>query len=518
MIKRITLINPPYSETENTVTTISVPMGISSIAAVLEKEGYDVNVIDASVDGTPLEEIVEDVKSRKPDLIGLSCIFVSYHQAIVKLAIMLKEELDVPVILGGNHATALAHHFIEKEGIDFVGKGEGEALLPPFIEALNTNSDLKNIEGLVYIEDGKVIDTGPGPILKDLDDLPMPAYHLFDMKKYKSFELMYSRGCPFKCTFCASQVVFTRKVRYKPIEHTIGELRYLVDNFGNLPTVFYDDTYTLREKHVMKLLDRMLEEKFDLKWRCATRVSVIKTSMLNKMKEAGCDQIKFGIESGNDEMLLKLRKAIKVSEVREAVYLTKKAGIMCSTFFMIGNIGESKESVFDSFRLIKDIRPSTASFAIAIPLPGTEMANELEETGLITQEELDWNHLLPMRMITRDYEPYAAELAARRGSLTPEEIMKYGKIGNYLVNVALIYSPKEILFRMKADGFIKTLGELGKVVISAITNFSFFIKTSKLYFGLEKLPEFEEKKQGGSANPPGKKIDKKETVNETVNS
>ncbi len=518
MIKRITLIYPPYSESENTVTTISVPMGISSIAAVLEKKGYEVSIIDASVDGTPLEEIVEKVKEINPDLIGLSCIFVSYHHAIVQLAKMLKDQYDVPIILGGNHATALSHHFIEKEGIDFVGKGEGEALMPPFIEALNSNSDLKKVEGLVFKENGKIIDTGPGPILKDLDDLPMPAYHLFDMKKYKAFELMYSRGCPFKCTFCASQVVFTRKVRYKPIEHTIGELRYLVDNFGNLPTVFYDDTYTLREKHVMKLLQRMIDERFNLKWRCATRVSVIKPAMLDKMKEAGCIQIKFGIESGNDEMLLKLRKAIKVSEVREAVYLTKKAGIMCSTFFMIGNIGESKESVFDSFRLIKDIRPSTASFAIAIPLPGTEMAEELEETGMVTQEELDWNHLLPLRMITRDYEPYAAELAARRSSLTAEEIMTYGKMGNYMSNLSLIYSPKEILFRMKADGFFKTLGEVGKVLISSITNFSFFVKTSKIYFRLEKLPAFVEKTQVKPAEPIKKEAKKEEPLKEPVSS
>jgi len=310
-------------------------------------------------------------------------------------------------------------------------------------------------------------------------------------------------------------VVFTRKVRYKPIEHTIGELRHLVDNFGRLPTVFYDDTYTLREKHVMTLLNRMLEEKFDLTWRCATRVSVIKTDMLNKMKEAGCEQIKFGIESGNDEMLQKLRKAIKVSEVREAVYLTKKAGIMCSTFFMIGNLGESMDSVNDSFKLIKDIKPSTASFAIALPLPGTQMAQELEEGGYVNQEELDWNYLLPFNMMSREYEPYAAELAARRCDLTAEELMELGKTGNYLPVLALLYSPKEVIFRMKSDGVFKTLKEYSKAVISAFTNFLFFIKASKFYLGLEKLPEMVMNDDVKSETRV-EKINKEEEVNEPV--
>ncbi|MBN3038390.1 MAG: cobalamin-dependent protein [Candidatus Omnitrophica bacterium] len=429
-VDNITLVYPPYAQRVVSPPTISPPMGLCSLAASLLKGGFKVKIIDANVEHLDNKEVVRRIKEDRPQAIGISCIFTATYNSTKDLAAQLKKETDIPIIVGGNQATAMSRHLIEDENIDFVIKGEGEISLVNLLNNLNASiEELKKIRALVFRQGKEIISSPEQEYVRQLDEIPLPPYQLFPMQRYSEYNISCSRGCPFDCTFCASKVVFGRGIRLRSVDNVIAELELLVSRYGIKPLVFYDDFFTANRAYVNELMDKMIAKKWDLKWRCATRVNLTSTNVISKMKEAGCQLIKYGVESGSPDILNTIKKGIARPEIKRALEVTKAARMPYSTFFMIGNRGENLETVKESFRLIKELDIEQASFAITVPLPGTELAQSLIKDGILDYRTIDWDLLLPLHLIDREYEKYSADLAQKWCQLTPAKILELGKIG-----------------------------------------------------------------------------------------
>ena len=211
MIKRVLFVNPNFLLRKKFDFDLTYPLGIIYIAAVLEKEGYEVNVIDANALNLSNEQIVKESEKFKPDIIGISCNFAPLHNPTLRLAGVIKDNLGIPVAIGGNHACALKDTFINNKNIDFVLKGESEYSFLDLIRAINDKRGLDKVKGLIYKNLGKVFETKLPSVIPDLNRLPMPSFHLLPLELYGRYSIITSRGCPFNCSYCASKVVFGKR-------------------------------------------------------------------------------------------------------------------------------------------------------------------------------------------------------------------------------------------------------------------------------------------------------------------
>lgn len=475
---KITLVFPPYPERVPTPPTISAPMGLCSLAAVLLKEGFAVQIIDANVERLDYDQIAARIKEDPPQAIGISCLFTAFYNSSRALAARLKKEFALPVIVGGNQATAMSKYMIEDKNIDFVVTGEGELPLANLLRSLNGGvGDIGQVKGVVFRDGGRIIATPRQEGIKNLDDIPLPPYHLFPMQRYREYNLSCSRGCPFDCTFCASKVIFGRSLRMRSVDNVIAELELLLSRYGEKPLVFYDDFFTADRAYTEELMDKIIAKKWGLKWRCATRVNVTSKEVIAKMKQAGCQLIKYGVESGSPRILQTIKKGISRRQVKETLGATKEAGMPYSTFFMIGNPGEDRETVKDSLRLIKELDIEQASFAITVPLPGTELSESLIKKGVLDYRAIDWDLLLPLHLIDRDYERYSAELAQKWCRLKAGEILELGKIGALFCKINIFL--KTLSKKVKRDDPLRqSLVLLKELIRHPIL----FLKALEFYF------------------------------------
>ena len=433
---KVTLIFPNYLLHEEFGEPSDPPLGIANIAAVLEREGHDVSIIDASMENLTVDKTCSRLAQIKPDIVGISCNYSPLHNPTLKLAAMIKSEFSIPVIVGGNHATAMAEHLLRQSNdIDVIVRGEGEAIMPGIIEMLQHDLKLSQVKGITYREGDSVINTPDVPLIADLDGLPMPAYHLLPVEKYRRFNIMASRGCPFDCSFCASCVIFKRKVRYRSPKHVIDEVEYLLHNYGEKPVWFSDDTFTTNPKYTISLLEELSRRKFGIKWSCLLRVDVTTKELLERMRDAGCIYISYGIESGNQEILNKIGKGITIKEILATLDMTHQVGIKQYAFFMAGYPGETWGTIMDSYKLIYQSKLDGAAFSILIPLPGSRLMTELIEKNLIRLDEIKWDYLFA-RTLKEGHLSYSADLASRWCELSGMELIEACEIGRHFPEIS----------------------------------------------------------------------------------
>jgi radical SAM superfamily enzyme YgiQ (UPF0313 family) len=225
----------------------------------------------------------------------------------------------------------------------------------------------------------------------------MPAYNLLPIEKYRpakgtykrlpAMSMMTSRGCPGRCTFC-SKTLGTVMV-FKSAKKIFGEINYLIKNYGIKEILFYDDTFTVYKSNVLKLCGMIIKNKTDITWTCFARVDFIDEEMLKKMKEAGCHQIMYGVESTNGAVLKNINKKIQIKQVIKAVEWTKKAKIECRVAFMVGNPGDSAKIIKQNIEFVNKIDPDLLVVNITTPFPGTAMFNWAKSKNLLLT--YDWD-------------------------------------------------------------------------------------------------------------------------------
>lgn len=432
-MKKIVLLMPNTHEIINLNVKKDPPIGILYIAAVLRKAGYEVHIIDAFAMNLDIDDTVAKIMLIQPDYVGISCNYSPLHNVTLRIANEIKRKSEnINIFVGGNHATASSGKLLlqSKGNIDVICLGQGEKSVLSYITSMDKGTDFTGIPGISYIFDGVEHRNELFEIIENLDELPFPAYDLVDMRMYERYNIIASRGCPYSCTYCASNVIVNRKVRYRSATDIVDEIEMLIKNYGEKMVWFSDDTFTANLKFANSLMDEIEKRKIKFVWSCLTRVNNTSISLIKKMKKNGCRYISYGIESGNNYILSSMNKMITKEEIINTIQLTKEAEIEVYTFFLIGYPGETLKTVEDSFDLIAEAKPDGASFAIVIPLPGTEMWRQLENSNIICFDEIKWDYLFAKTGSYTEYERYSASLASRWCEISEQNLIDLYNRGN----------------------------------------------------------------------------------------
>ncbi len=423
---KIALINTPYLSIYGSAKRLVgsyFPLGLGYITAVLQRRGHEVILLDPESQGISLSNLRLKLRDFSPNIVGLSCTTPSFGNA-QKIARMVKEETKATVVLGGVHASALPESVLTQHPeFDLVVIGEGEYTM---LELCNNyqrgQRNLSSILGIAFRDHNKVHINPPRPLIENLDELPLPARDLVDLSKYtpqtflnigeKSASIITSRGCPFRCIFCASHVTMGRRYRLRSPETVVSEIEYLIKNYEVRYILIKDDTFTVNEERVKQICQLIIERKLNIKWHCMVRADTASFEMLNLMKKSGCVNILYGIESGDLNILKTLKKGITLEESEEALKISHRLGFKTVASFMFGSPGETKDSIRKTVEFAVEIDPTIAIFTVMVPYPGTEIYNKY--VGSTYALSNDWE----------DFVYTAAKVAIKLKNLPPQELQK----------------------------------------------------------------------------------------------
>ena len=397
----VLLINPPWEQLSEDVRAkamvknLTPSLGLGYIAAILERNGVVVQILDANAEGISPAKLSQYLLQRgwKPKHIGITATSHTIATALA-MAIASKEALPTcAVTLGGVHPTVIPEETITCDAVDFVVRGEGEF---SYLE-LVTGQKIEVIKGLSYKRDGCQFHNLPRARIADLDQLPFPAFHLMPLHKYHptlgtyrqlpAMGIIGSRGCPFNCTYCASPAFWGRQVRFRSAGNILEETALLVKDFGIREVQLLDDTFTAAKNRFREFCELLSEADFRITWSCNSRVDSVDDELLKLMKATGCHSISYGIESADEEMLERIKKRISLDQARTAIALTKKHGITCRASFMFGNPGETWETMQKSVQFALETMPDFVVFNIIRPYPGTEVYEWACDMGGLMREK-----------------------------------------------------------------------------------------------------------------------------------
>jgi radical SAM superfamily enzyme YgiQ (UPF0313 family) len=372
------------------VVSVQQPLGLAYLAAILQRDGHEVRVIDAAVLRLSEDQIVSDVREFHPHLIGITTLTPRYRIAL-SLATKLKKELGLPILIGGSHVTALPKETMMNKCFDIAVLGEGEATITELVQTLQDNQDISKVKGIVYRHGEEIVTTGYRPFIDDLDQIPFPARDLLPplseyepspaaYKRLPQATMITSRGCPYRCAFC-DHSVFGNQYRARTARNVVDEIELLTTKYGAKEIRFWDDTFNMNQKRVIDICEEILSRKLDAPWTCLARVDRMNDEVLDSMAKAGCWQVDYGIESGNQAILNGIMKGQTLENVQRVVKMTRDAGIGVRGFFMLALPGENESTMRDTLRFAKRLDLTSAVFHITTPFPGTELFKIATETG-----------------------------------------------------------------------------------------------------------------------------------------
>lgn len=402
----VLFINPPWhKESGNIWKNISScmpPFGLALLASLARENNYSVSVLDCNALQLGLDNVEENLPELPPRFVGLTATTRLSENALFLAKIIKRKYPNTKVIMGGVHATLLPKEVLQNPAVDYVVTGEGEYSFLDLISGLHP----RNIKGIGFKENGQIILNPPREIIPDINSFPMLAYDLLPMDRYyaasgsykrkPSFGIITSRGCPGRCTFCKGNIL-GKMIRFRTAEKIIQEIMYLQKNYGIRDITFYDDTFTTNKKNVGDFCDLILKNKIDLTWCCFSRVDTVNYELLAKMKKAGCYQVMYGIESADPEIIKNINKGITFEKAEETVAATKKAGLELRLAFMLGNPGETEETIKKTIKYAIYLDPDLVSFNITTPYPGTEMYKWAEQNNyLIHKNWSEYNLAKPV--------------------------------------------------------------------------------------------------------------------------
>jgi len=474
---KILLIGCPWIVTKKSLDYLNAPVliGLGYIAAILEKNNYNVKILDALTEGFSIREILKDtglikvgltdeqisesVKEFNPDIVGISNQFTSQASTMFEVSDLVKKiDKKITVVVGGVHPSSDPLRCIKYKNIDFVITGEGEYAFLQLINSLNENKDFKNIKGLLYKINDRIYSNLPYLPIENLDEIPFPAYHLLPI--VKSIEIskldqsmrntdktgylpvISSRGCPFSCIFCGANLLVSKKWRFRSPKNFVDEIEFLKNKYNISTFTFEDSNFTLDQERAQKICDEIIKRKLNIKWSLPNgiRADKVNDELISKIKEAGCHSVTLGIEHGNQEYLNKfINKALDLKNVERAVKIIKKYKISVSGFFMMGFPNETIDLIDDtiSFAIKLARKGMMPLFSIVIPLPGTVLADYCTEKKLFIK-----NNLSPIDYLLSSH----SHPTIKCENITPEQLIILRRKARILsaVNMA-IFSPVEFL-------------------------------------------------------------------------
>lgn len=396
---KVLFVNPPQTASKyKFMGVIAPPLGIAYMAGVLQENNIDVEILDASAEDMDFKDVEKELLKRKPDLVALTALTPTIERAL-ETAQVVKETLpDSIVVMGGYHPTFNFIETLEDENVDIVIRGEGEYIMLNLVQALENQSSLHDVKGIVFEDkNSKEIVVNPeAPLIQDLDELPFPALNLLPMKKYRLLDMdthmttmITTRGCPMQCSFCSSAAMHGKKIRERSIENIVDEIEYLKTNYDIDTIAFMDDTFTLKKRKVMAICDEILKRNIEIMWGCTSRVDTLDEKLLKKMKEAGCITIFIGVESADQQQLDNMCKNTTIAKIENAFKIAHKLKIRTIASVALGMPGDTKEIMNKTVKFVHKLKPNYAIYSLATPYPGTRFYKEAFEKNLIKIK--DWS-------------------------------------------------------------------------------------------------------------------------------
>ncbi len=421
--------------------------GLASLAAMVEGEGHEARILDGMAEPMSLDELEREVHEWKPDLIVANSATPTFKNDALILDHL---QMATAAICGfvGPHVSALPVEALQESTADFGLINEADETIAELVWAVSRLATLhsgegdertaeairevfENIKGLAWRVPGshaalddydspsevEVVVNEPRPMIKNLDELLLPARHLLPNEKYRMpffgehpfATIIPSRGCPWPCTFCRAGRVWGRKIRVRSVESILEEIMQLRDDFDINHIVFMTDSLTLNRDWAKDLFRSLIKIEHPPEWICNSRVDVVDAEMLNLMAGAGCKMVSYGLESGSQEVLDRCKKGITLEQSEQAIALTREAGLLSMGYFVIGLPGETHDTVKETIRFAKRVNPDYVNFHIATPFPGTDLYDEAYENGWLLSE--DW----------ADYEEEGSAVM-EAGELTADEL------------------------------------------------------------------------------------------------
>ncbi|WP_291999936.1 radical SAM protein [Caldivirga sp.] len=387
------------------------PLGLAWIAAVLERAGHEVKIIDSPTEGIDLGTFINEVKAWSPDIVGLTALTPTIYKAYDTVKAIKEYDKDLPIMMGGPHASFMYEEALNN-GVDVVVRGEGEYTtldLINTIEKMGMNKDaLKEVNGIVFSSGGEVIRTRDRPPIRNLDELPFPARHLLPMDKYTIFgkpiriiHVMASRGCPYGCSFCSTSYYWGRLIRYRSAKNVVDEIEEAVNKYNTNTVVFTDDEFTLGKRFVYDFLRELRERKLDINFSCGSRVDTIDRRMMSDLLNHGCTALYFGVESASQDTINRIGKRITIEQAIKVFEWVHELKVNAVASFVIGFPWETIDDMKRTAKFAAKLNPSYAQFTVATPYPGTPLYYQAVNENLI--EDWNWEHYTTLRAVMRGY-------------------------------------------------------------------------------------------------------------------
>ena len=451
----ISLISPPSRSTDH----YRPPLALMYLSAFLEARGVITEIIDlkatrqkghrSQLPANVAQEIVARLCESRSAMVGITC-YTPEFMDVMALSQLIKKSLpQIKVIVGGVHPTLKPEDFIyEGSPVDFAVIGEGEVTLYELLYRFMQGGTCRESLGLATLgENGKLRANPPRPLIENIDLLPFPTYNKINMKYYTmpnpyavrgiplcSFYISYGRGCPFNCTFCVSKHL--RKlagpghyVRYRSAEGAADELELLKRNYHIDAFYIIDDTFSADIGRAIDFCEELISRKLDLLWACTTRVNQTTDELLIKMKKSGCVQVDFGIESGSEECLKRVKKGINLSQIREAFEICQRIGMRTFANILVNIPGETEEDLRKTVELLDELKPSICSINVLTPYLGTDVYNESELNLRVEEYEILGK---PPTEIIRDKRFLFADHDIDIEKFRDEYFLKYNPLSNFL--------------------------------------------------------------------------------------
>lgn len=358
------------------------------------------------------EYLKEQIEKEKPDLIGMSVLSFNYIQAL-EIARFIKKNFDIKILFGGVHVILSSEEVIENKEVDMICTGEGEIVLK---DILDKKLDCKNVKGIWYKKDGKIIKNQKVKLIEDLDSLPFPDWSDFDLKKYflisgNNLPIMGSRGCPYQCTYCSNHALkenLTGKyVRFRSVDNIIEEIELRIKQYygkGFEYLFFYDDTFIMYRDFVLEFCKKFMKRGFHkkIKWNVNVRANLVTDEIIKAMKDAGCYEVRMGVEAGNDYIRNEIYKRnMSEKQIFDAIKIIKKYGLQLRLQFIIGAPYENLDMINESFEMAKKTKADYILFPVLIPLPSTKMKELCEKEGVIERGKFKSSHEMYTNPVVR---------------------------------------------------------------------------------------------------------------------
>lgn len=372
------------------------PHQYAVLSAYIKTFGHSVNFYDASLTRESAENVFEKIDFKQKDAVCISVLTGWHNWASLFTALVKKKYPLIKVIVGGPHISALKEYAVEHIGADYGIAGEGEIALGKLLNHLDNLNEIKNIPGVIY-KDGDCYKITPLPYerIKDFNNLPLPDYKLVrpenyfnvylgasvSKKRFRIVQTVTSRGCPFMCTFCATNATWEKRITFYSAERVIEEIKYLVKDFGVEEIWFGDDGFTNSKKRAIEICEGLIKENIKIPWRIpnGVRLETIDDELASLMKGAGCYTTGVGIETGSKNMMVKIKKRLNLNLINDKVRILKRHGILTSGFFIMGFPDETNEELKETVNFILKSDLERMQICIFNPLPGSEEFNKLFE-------------------------------------------------------------------------------------------------------------------------------------------